>query len=106
MRFGLTLDCLAVYAADKPTLPELPRMVDARAPEARSAIGMLKYRDYAFQLSWGNGTHNGYGGSTEVAEEMIWMSREYASSRTEQAYLPDPAEKGKPMYRIKALNRE
>jgi enterochelin esterase family protein len=66
----------------------------------------LKYRDYDFHLSWGNGTHNGNGGSAELAEEMIWLWRDYDPSRTEQAYLPDPAEKSKPMYRIKALNRE
>jgi enterochelin esterase family protein len=66
----------------------------------------LKMRDYDFRFSWGNGTHNGNGGSAELAEEMIWLWRDYDSAKTEQAYLPDPAEKGKPMYRIKALNRE
>jgi enterochelin esterase-like enzyme len=66
----------------------------------------LKMRDYDVHLSWGNGTHNGNGGSAELAEEMIWLWRDYDPSKTEQAYLPDPAEKDKPMYRIKALNRE
>jgi enterochelin esterase-like enzyme len=66
----------------------------------------LKMRDYDFYLSWGNGTHNGNGGSAELAEEMIWLWRDYDPAKTEQAYLPDPAEKGKPMYRIKVLNRE
>ena len=66
----------------------------------------LKMRDYDFHLSWGNGTHNGNGGSAELAEEMIWLWRDYDPSKTEQTYLADSAEKGKPMYRIKALNRE
>jgi enterochelin esterase-like enzyme len=66
----------------------------------------LKMRDYDFHLSWGNGTHNGNGGSAELAEEMIWLWRDYEPAKTEQTYLADPAEKDKPMYRIKALNRE
>jgi enterochelin esterase-like enzyme len=66
----------------------------------------LKMRDYDFHLSWGNGTHNGNGGSAELGEEMIWLWRDYDPAKTEQAYAPDPAEKDKPMYRIKALNRE
>ena len=66
----------------------------------------LKMRDYDFYLSWGNGTHNGNGGSAELAEEMIWLWRDYDPAKSEQTYIQDPAEKSKPMYRIKALNRE
>jgi enterochelin esterase family protein len=66
----------------------------------------LKMRDYDFQFKWGNGTHNRNGGHAELAEEMIWLWRDYDPAKTEQAFTQDPAEKMKPMFRIRALNRE
>jgi enterochelin esterase family protein len=66
----------------------------------------LKMRDYDFHLSWGNGTHSGNGGNAELAEELMWLWRDYDPAKTEQPFLQDPAEKSKPMYRIRALNRE
>ncbi len=66
----------------------------------------LKLREYDYFLSWGNGTHNGAGGNAELAEEMIWLWRDYDPAKTEQPFAADPAEKDKPYYRIKALNRQ
>lgn len=65
----------------------------------------LKMKDYDYHLSWGNGTHNRNGGHSELAEEMIWLWRDYDASKTEPSYRPDPAEGAKPMWRIKALTR-
>jgi enterochelin esterase-like enzyme len=66
----------------------------------------LKMNDYDFKFVWGNGTHSRNGGHAELAEELIWLWRDYDAAKTEQTYLADPAEKTKPMYRIRALNRE
>jgi enterochelin esterase-like enzyme len=65
----------------------------------------LKMKDYDFHFSWGNGTHSRNGGHAELAEEMIWLWRDYDPNKTEQVFTQDPAEKTKPMFRIGALNR-
>jgi enterochelin esterase family protein len=65
----------------------------------------LKMKAYDYHLSWGNGTHNRNGGHSELAEEMIWLWRDYDPAKTEPSYTPDPAEDAKPMWRIKALSR-
>ena len=54
----------------------------------------LKMRDYDFHLSWGNGTHNGNGGNAELAEELIWLWRDYDPAKTEQPFLADPGREG------------
>ncbi len=66
----------------------------------------LKLMDYDFRLSWGNGTHNRNGGHTELAEELLWLWRDYDPAKTSQTYVMEATEKAKPLFRIKALNRE
>ncbi len=66
----------------------------------------LKYKEYDFKLVWGNGGHSRNAGHAELAEEMIWLWRDYDPARTEQTFTMDPAEKSKPFYRAVALNRE
>lgn len=66
----------------------------------------LKMREYDFRLSWGEGTHSRNGGHAELVEEMIWLWRDYDPSRTTQTFQMEEAERAKPMFRIKALNRE
>ena len=66
----------------------------------------LKFRDYDFHLSWGNGFHGRNGGYAEMAEELTWLWRDYDPMLKEQQYTADPAEARKPFYRVKALNRE
>jgi enterochelin esterase family protein len=66
----------------------------------------LKMKNYDFHLSFGTGTHNRNGGYAELAEEMIWLWRDYDPAKTEQTYEIEPAEAAKPMFRIKALSRE
>jgi enterochelin esterase family protein len=65
----------------------------------------LKYEDYDFYFSWGNGTHSRNGGHAELPEEMIWLWRGYDPAKTGQEFTPDPAEKDKPFFRVSALNR-
>ncbi len=66
----------------------------------------LKMRGYDFRLSWSNGSHNSAHGSAELPRSLAWLWRDYDPSKTEQIYEQDPAEKDKPMFRVRALNRE
>ncbi|MEZ5351995.1 MAG: alpha/beta hydrolase-fold protein [Bryobacteraceae bacterium] len=66
----------------------------------------LKMKGYDFHFSWGNGSHSGNAGNSELAEELIWLWRDYDPARTSQEFTMDPAEKDKPYFRVKALNRE
>jgi enterochelin esterase family protein len=66
----------------------------------------LKLRGYDFRFSWGNGAHSRNSGHTELAEEMMWLWRDYDASKTSQEFTPDPEEKEKPFFRVERLNRE
>jgi len=66
----------------------------------------LKMKGYDFHLSWGNGTHNGAHGNAEAPEALVWLWRDYDPARTEQIYEQEAAERDKPLFRIRALNRE
>jgi enterochelin esterase-like enzyme len=66
----------------------------------------LKLAKYDFHLSFGNGTHNGAHGNSELPEEMTWLWRDYDPAKTEQVYEMDPAEKDKPFFRVKVYSRE
>ncbi|MBK9167869.1 MAG: esterase [Bryobacterales bacterium] len=65
----------------------------------------LKMMDYDFRLSWGQGTHNRAHGAAEVHEEMVWLWRGYDPAKTAAVYEQDPAERGKPMFRVSIANR-
>ncbi len=65
----------------------------------------LKLREYDFHLSFGNNNHTGASGGAETPEELAWIWRDYDSSKVEQIYRMDPAEKDKPYFRVKIANR-
>jgi enterochelin esterase family protein len=69
-------------------------------------VNSLKFREYDFHFSFGTGSHSGNPGKAELPEEMIWLWRDYDPAKTEQVYTMDPAEKDKPFYRVKMLNRQ
>jgi enterochelin esterase family protein len=66
----------------------------------------LKMRDYDYHLSWGNGTHSGAHGNAELGEEMIWLWRGYDPSLKAADFIQDPAERTRPMWRVRTLNRD
>lgn len=66
----------------------------------------LKMREYDFHFSFGNGTHNGAHGNSETPMVLEWLWRGYDAAKVEQTYEMDPAEKDKPYFRVKSLNRE
>ncbi len=65
----------------------------------------LKMAGYDFHFSFGNGTHNGAHGNSELPEALVWLWRDYDPSKTEQVYEMEPAERQKPMFRVKIYNR-
>ena len=68
-------------------------------------VNSLKLKGYDFRMSWGNGSHSRGGGNVEMAEEMTWLWRDYDPAKTSQDFAQDPAEKDKPFFRMKSLNR-
>jgi enterochelin esterase family protein len=65
----------------------------------------LKMKDYDFHLAFGNGTHNGADANAQLPESLAWLWRDYDPAKTEQQYLQDAEEKGKPLFRVHIYNR-
>jgi enterochelin esterase family protein len=65
----------------------------------------LKLKSYDFHFSYGNGTHNGAHGNAELPEAMTWLWRDYDPAKTQQIYEMEPAEKAKPLFRVRIYNR-
>jgi enterochelin esterase family protein len=66
----------------------------------------LKTKEYDFHFSFGKGSHNSGHGAAQFPEEMIWLWRDYDPGKTEQQFMPDPAEKNKPYFRVAITSRE
>jgi enterochelin esterase-like enzyme len=66
----------------------------------------LKMMNYDFHFTFGNGTHSTAQGNAELPEALTWLWRDYDPSKTGQVFEMDPAEKSKPLYRVKIYNRE
>ena len=66
----------------------------------------LKMREYDFHFRFGESAHNGSQAALDLPESLAWLWRDYDPSKTEQTYEMDPAEKGKPYFRVKIANRE
>ena len=66
----------------------------------------LKMREYDFHFNWGNGAHSGSQGNAELPVALSWIWRGYDPAKTSETFTMDPAEKDKPYFRVKALNRD
>lgn len=66
----------------------------------------LKLKGYDFHFSFGTGPHTAAVGGAEFPEEMIWIWRGYDPAKTEETFMQDPAEEGKPPFRVSIVNRE
>lgn len=66
----------------------------------------LKMREYDFTFRWGSGPHSTAQGNAEVPIALPWLWRGYDASKTQQEFEMDPAEKSKPYFRVKSLNRD
>ncbi len=65
----------------------------------------LKLKGYDFRFSFGSEAHNQKHGGAEFAEEMTWLWRGYDPGKTAETFVQDPAEAGKPPYRVSITNR-
>lgn len=65
----------------------------------------LKMKEYDFKFSFGNAQHSTAYGDAELPEAMAWLWRDYDPMMTHQDYVMEPAEKGKPFFRVKIFNR-
>jgi enterochelin esterase-like enzyme len=66
----------------------------------------LKMKEYDFLFKWGSGPHSTAQGNAEVPLALTWLWRDYDPAKTAQDFTMDPAEKDKPYFRVKALNRD
>ena len=66
----------------------------------------LKMKSYDFHLSWGNHAHSSAAGNAELPVSLAWLWRDYDPAKTEQTFEIEPAEKAKPMFRVKIYNRD
>lgn len=65
----------------------------------------LKMKEYDFKFSWGSGPHSTAQGNAETPHALEWLWRGYDASKTGDTFVMDPAEKDKPYFRVKSLNR-
>ena len=65
----------------------------------------LKMREYDFHFTFGNGAHSGAHAQSQLPQALTWLWRDYDPSSTEQVFKIDPEEKTKPLFRVRALNR-
>ena len=66
----------------------------------------LKFREYDFLFKWGSGPHSTAQGNAEIPIALTWLWRDYDPAKTTQEFTMDPAEKTKPFFRVKSLNRD
>jgi enterochelin esterase-like enzyme len=66
----------------------------------------LKMKGYDFHFRMGEAAHNSSQAALDLPESLAWLWRDYDPAKTEQAYEQDPAEREKPLYRIKVTNRD
>jgi enterochelin esterase-like enzyme len=66
----------------------------------------LKMKGYDFHFRFGEAAHNSAQAALDLPESLAWLWRDYDPSKTEQVYEQDPAERVKPLFRFKIVNRD
>ncbi len=66
----------------------------------------LKMKGYDFHFRMGDAAHNSAQAGLDLPESLAWLWRDYDPAKTSQVYEQDPAEKEKPLYRIRVTNRD
>jgi enterochelin esterase family protein len=66
----------------------------------------LKMQEYDYRFEFGTSAHNTAQGNAELPVALAWLWRGYDPAKTCEEYQPDPAEKDKPYWRVRKLNRE
>jgi enterochelin esterase family protein len=74
--------------------------------QAIQLANSLKMRGYDFHFRFGEAAHNGAQAGLDLPESLAWLWRDYDPAKTEQLYEMDPAEREKPMFRVRIANRD
>jgi enterochelin esterase-like enzyme len=74
--------------------------------QAVELANSLKMQGYDFHFRFGEAAHNSAQAALDLPESLAWLWRGYDAAKTEQTYEMDPAERDKPLYRIRIVNRD
>ena len=74
--------------------------------QAVNFANSLKMKGYDFHFRFGEAAHNSAQAALDLPESLSWLWRDYDSAKTEQIYEQDPAEREKPPFRFRIVNRD
>jgi enterochelin esterase family protein len=74
--------------------------------QAIQLANSLKMKGYDYHFRFGEAAHNSAQAALDLPESLAWLWPDYDPARTEQVYEQDPAEKDKPLYRFRIVNRD
>jgi hypothetical protein len=74
--------------------------------QAVQLANSLKMKGYDYHFRMGEAAHNSSQAALDLPESLAWLWRDYGPAKTSQVYEQDPAEKDKPLYRIRVANRD
>lgn len=74
--------------------------------QAVNFANSLKMKGYDFHFRFGEAAHNSAQAALDLPESLAWLWRDYDPSKTQQIYEQDPAERDKPPFRFKIVNRD
>lgn len=66
----------------------------------------LKMKGYDYHFRFAEAAHNSSQEAVDLPESLAWLWRGYDPAKTSEEFQQDPAEKSKPMYRVRLLNRD
>lgn len=74
--------------------------------QAVELANSLKMQGYDYHFRFGEAAHNSAQAALDLPESLAWLWRDYDAAKTEQTYEMDPAERDKPLYRVRIANRD
>ncbi|OYW09592.1 MAG: esterase [Acidobacteriia bacterium 12-62-4] len=66
----------------------------------------LKMKGYDFHFRFGEGSHAIAQGALDLPESLAWLWRGWEAAKTAETYEMEEAERAKPLFRVKVVNRE
>lgn len=66
----------------------------------------LKIKGYDFHFRFGEGSHAIAQGALDLPESLAWLWRGWEAGKTAETYEMEEAERAKPLFRVKIVNRE
>jgi enterochelin esterase family protein len=66
----------------------------------------LKMREYDFHFRFDESAHNSAREAVDLPESLAWLWRGYDAAKTSEQFVMDPAEKNKPYFRVRIVNRD